>query len=160
MATLHTEIAINAPRPVVWEALVRKDEWRRWNTFLLDADPTLALQPGQEICLYVQRVEGEASTDLTPRVTWVQPLVCLRWVAKLPGYTTEYSFELQDLGPTQTLYVHQIRIHGVLSSVFLPFLRRDEKRGMQRMAHQLKRYVEHRAYRHYRQAVRSDRRSS
>ncbi|NER81752.1 MAG: transcription antitermination protein NusB, partial [Leptolyngbya sp. SIO1D8] len=45
-----------------------------------------------------QVVEDE-STDFEPLVTLVQPEVCLRWVAQMPGFKSEHVFELQDLGP-------------------------------------------------------------
>lgn len=155
MPSIHTEIEINAPRPVVWEALIRKDEWRRWNTFLFDADPALPLRQGQEVFLSIRRLEEDESTDFEPVVTLVQPEVCLRWFATMPGFKSEHVFELQDLGPSRTLYIHRERFTGLLSGLFLTFIRNDEKRGIQRMARQLKRYVERRAYREYRREKRN-----
>jgi hypothetical protein len=157
MPTLRTEIEINAPRSVVWNALTRKDEWRRWNTFLFDADPALTIRQGQEIFLSVRRLEDDEFTDFEPRITLVQPPTCLRWVARMPGFKSESSFEIQDLSPTRCLYRHQQRFKGVLSTLFLPFIRQDEKQGMKRMARQLKRYVERREYRQYRQEKRERR---
>ncbi|MEM9117588.1 MAG: SRPBCC domain-containing protein [Cyanobacteria bacterium P01_F01_bin.56] len=157
MPTLRTEIEINASRAAVWEVLMRKDEWRRWNTFLFDADPALAIRPGQEIFLSVRRLEDDEFTDFEPIVTLVQPQVCLRWIAKMPGFKSESAFELQDLSPTRTLYTHQQRFKGILSTLFLPFIRQDEKQGMKRMARQLKRYIEHREYREYRREKRDRR---
>ncbi|MDB9529466.1 SRPBCC domain-containing protein [Oscillatoria sp. CS-180] len=154
MPTLRTEIEINAPRSVVWEALIRKDEWRRWNTFLFDGDPALRICQGQEIFLSVRRLEDDEFTDIEPLITLVQPQVCLRWVARTPGFRSESSFELQDLSPTRTLYSHQERFKGILSNVFLPFIRQDEKQGIKRMTRQLKRYVERREYRQYRKEKR------
>ncbi|MGD1860330.1 MAG: SRPBCC family protein [Leptolyngbyaceae cyanobacterium] len=154
MPTLRTQIEINAPRVVVWEALMRKEEWRRWNTYLFDGDPALAMQPGQEVFLSVRRLEDDEFTDFEPVITLVQPQICLQWIAKMPGFRSEHSFELQDLSPTRTLYTHQERFKGILSTVFLPFIRQDEKRGMKRMARQLKRYVERREYRQYRREKR------
>ncbi|MGF1459878.1 MAG: SRPBCC family protein [Leptolyngbyaceae cyanobacterium] len=150
MATLRTEIEINAPRAVVWEALICKDEWRRWNTFLFDADPALKIQPGKEIYLSVRRLEDDEFTVFEPLITLLQPQSCLRWRAKMPGFKSEHAFEIQDLSPYRTLYTHTERYHGVLSNIFLPFIRQDEKQGMKRMARQLKRYVERREYHQYR----------
>ncbi|MBE7381181.1 MAG: SRPBCC domain-containing protein [Leptolyngbya sp. SIO1E4] len=157
MPTLHTEIEINAPRSLVWATLIRKDEWRRWNTFLYDSDPALLIRQGQAIFLSVRRLEEDESTDFEPLVTLVQPDVCLRWVAQMPGFKSEHVFELQDLGPNRTLYIHCERFKGILSTVFLPFIRQDEKQGIKRMARQLKRYVEHREYRQYRRDQRNRR---
>lgn len=157
MPTIYTEIEINAPRPVVWEALIRKDEWRRWNTFLFDADPALPIRQGQAVVLSIRRLEEDESTDFEPVIMLMQPEVCLRWVAQMPGFKSEHVFELQDLGPSRTLYSHRERFKGILSNIFLPFIRADEKQGMRRMARQLKRYIERRNYRQYRREKRSRR---
>jgi hypothetical protein len=150
MPTLHTQIEINAPRSLVWEALIRKDEWHWWNTFLFDADATRPMAQGRTLYLHLRRLERDEPTDLSPLVTLVDPRICLRWVAKLPGFQSEHVFELQDAGPHRTLYIHQERCRGLLVGVFLPFTRQDEKQGMQRMAHQLKRYAEYRQYQGWR----------
>ncbi|MEM9006563.1 MAG: SRPBCC domain-containing protein [Cyanobacteria bacterium P01_F01_bin.86] len=157
MPTLRTEIEINAPRHLVWEALIRKDEWRRWNTFLFDADPALPIRQGQAIFLSVRRLEDDEYTDFEPLITLVQPNVCLRWMAKMPGFKSEQTFELQEISPNRTLYRHCTRFKGLLANVFLPFIRQDEKQGIKRMARQLKRHVEHREYRQYRREKRDRR---
>lgn len=154
MPTLYTDIEINAPRSLVWEALIRKDEWRRWNTFLFDGDPALPISQGQEIFLSVRRLEDDEPTDFQPLVTVVQPEVCLRWIAQMPGFKSEQVFELQTLGSNRTIYIHRERFKGILSRVFLPFIRDDERQGIRRMARQLKRYIEHREYRQYRREKR------
>lgn len=142
MPSLYTEIEINAPRVAVWEALIRKEEWRRWNTFLYDGDPALPFRPGRSVLLEVRRLEGDEATEFEPQVTLLQPRVCLRWQAKMPGFQSEQVFELQDLGPNRTQYIHQEHFTGLLSRLFLPFIQQDEKQGSRRMARQLKRYVE------------------
>ena len=157
MPTLRTQIEINAPRHIVWDALMRKDEWRRWNTFLFDADPALPIRQGQDIFLSVRRLEDDEFTDFEPLVTLVQPETCLRWIARMPGFKSEQTFELQSLGPNRTVYMHCERFKGLLANVFLPFIRQDEKQGIQRMARQLKRYVERREYWQYRREKRDRR---
>lgn len=158
MPTLYTEIEINVARSMVWEAIIQKDEWRRWNTFLFDGDPALPIRQGQEIFLSARRLEDDEPTDFEPLVTLVQPPTCLRWITRMPGFRSEQVFELQDLGPTRTRYIHQERFKGVLAGVFLPFIRDDERQGIKRMAWQLKRYLEHREYRQYRREKRAQQR--
>lgn len=157
MPTLRTEIEINASCNRVWDALIRKDEWRRWNTFLFDADPALPIRQGREIFLSVRRLEDDEFTDFEPLITLVQPEICLRWIAQMPGFKSEQTFELQGLGPNRTLYTHSERFKGILSHMFLPFIRQDEKQGIKRMARQLKRHVERREYWQYRREKRSRR---
>lgn len=154
MPTLYTEIEINAPRSLVWETLIHKDEWRRWNTFLFDGDPALTITQGQTVFLSVRRLEEDDFTDFEALITLMDPQVCLRWIAQMPGFKNEQLFELQDVGPTRTLYVHQQRFKGVLSNVFLPFIREDERQGMRRMARQLKRHLERKQYYQYRREKR------
>jgi hypothetical protein len=143
MPSLYAEITINAPRFAVWDALVRKEEWHRWNTFLFDCDPNLPIRQGAELFLALRRVEGEDETEFQPKVILLQNNRCLRWIAKVPGFRSEHIFQLEDVGPNRTKYIHQERISGLFSRVFLPFIRKEEKEGLRRMSRQIKRYVEY-----------------
>ncbi|MEM7796890.1 MAG: hypothetical protein AAF579_20875, partial [Cyanobacteria bacterium P01_C01_bin.118] len=142
MPSLYAEIEINAPAMHVWDALVRKEDWRYWNTFLYDCDPRSNFMLGREVFLAMQRIEGDADTEFQPVVTTLRPGNCLRWVSKIPGLKTEHSFEMQEITPGRTRYLHRDIFMGPLSGVFLPFIREDERDGLRRMAFQLKRYVE------------------
>jgi hypothetical protein len=142
MASLYTEIEINAPKHKVWQALFQKDQWKYWNTFLFDCDSSLPFTQGQEVFLSLRRLPHEDETDIEPLVTRVQPHVCLSWVSSIPGLRNEYVFELQEIGVGRTKYIHKNYYSGLLTRVFLAFIRADEQRGNQRMARELKRYVE------------------
>ncbi|MEO1590670.1 MAG: SRPBCC domain-containing protein [Cyanobacteria bacterium J06632_22] len=142
MPSLYAEIEINAAPNEVWDALVRKENWRYWNTFLYDTDPNLRFVVGREVFLGLQRLEGDEITEFQPVITVVRPDMCLRWVSRIPGLRSEHSFELRETAPGRTRYLHRDNFSGVLSSVLLPFVRQDERQGLRRMADQLKRYVE------------------
>ncbi|GAB4377781.1 MAG: hypothetical protein Kow00121_28210 [Elainellaceae cyanobacterium] len=142
MPNLYTEIEINAPRASVWQVLIDKKNWLRWNTFLYDRDPTLPFKQGQTVQLSLKRSREEIETEFEPRILLLQPNVCMRWVYSAPGFRSEHTFELQDLDRNRTKYLHQEMISGVFTSLFVPFLRRDEQQGLRRMAMELKRYVE------------------
>jgi len=142
MPSLYAEIDINAPQSVVWEALTRKDQWRFWNTFLYDCDPGLRIARGNEIFLAMQRLEGDEETEFQPVITMMRAPNMMRWVSTIPGLRTEHVFELRENVPGRTRYVHRELFSGILSKVFLPFIRQDERQGMRRMAQQLKMYVE------------------
>ncbi len=142
MPSLYTEIEIDAPKTQVWRILFQKDRWKYWNTFLYDCDPDRPFIQGQETILSLCRVSGEEPIEFQPIVTLVQPDVCLQWVSTIPGFRNEHVFELQDIGKNRTKYIHQERFSGALSKMFLPFIRRDEQQGIQRMAWELKHYVE------------------
>jgi hypothetical protein len=142
MPSLYTAIEIQAPKPIVWQALVRKEKWLQWNTFLYDRNPTLPFQQGQIVQLSLKRVSAEAETEFEPRILFLQPNVCLRWVYTAPGFRSEHSFELQEIWRNRTKYIHQEQLSGPMTVLFLPFLRQDEQQGLRRMARQLKQYVE------------------
>ena len=142
MASLYTEIDINAPKQRVWQILFQKDKWKYWNTFLFDCDSDVQFQQGREVYLSLRRLPDEEETEFEPLITRVQPNICLAWVSSIPGFRNEYFFELQEIGVGRTKYVHKTSYSGVLTRVFLPFIREDEQRGIQRMARELKRYVE------------------
>jgi hypothetical protein len=142
MPSLYTEIEINAPRQTVWQVLIRKDAWLYWNTFLYDCDASLVFVEGRKVSLSLRRVRGEEQTEFQPKVTLIQPNVCLQWVSSIPGFTCKQVFELQDLGRDRTKYIHQEKFSGTLNRFFLPFIRQDETQGMRRMAWELKGFVE------------------
>lgn len=142
MPTLYAEIDINAPQSVVWEALMRKDQWRFWNTFFYDCDPGLQIARGNEIFLAMQRLEGDEETELQPVITMLRPPYLMKWVSTIPGLRSEHIFELQETMPGRTHYIHRETISGILSKVFLPFIRQDERQGLRRMSQQLKMHVE------------------
>jgi hypothetical protein len=142
MPTLYAEIDINAPQGIVWDALVRKDQWRYWNTFLYDCDPGLPMARGSEIFLSMQRLEGDEETEFQPVITMMRSPHVMRWVSSIPGLRSEHLFELRETVPGRTRYLHRETFSGILSKVFLPFIRQDERQGLRRMAQQLKMHVE------------------
>ena len=142
MPTLYAEIDINAPQSLVWEALMRKDRWRYWNTFLYDCEPSIQIARGNELFLAMQRLEGDEETEIQPLITMLRPPSLMKWTASIPGLKTEHTFELQERMPGRTRYLHRETFSGILSKVFLPFIRQDERQGLRRMAHQLKMHVE------------------
>lgn len=113
-----------------------------WNTFLYDRDPDREFQPGCDVLLSLRRLPKEQETEFQPRVTVVQPDICLQWVSAIPGFSSEQTFELQDSGRDRTKYTHQERFSGKLTRLFLPFIRQDEQQGIRRMARELKHYAE------------------
>ncbi|NJP08104.1 MAG: SRPBCC domain-containing protein [Leptolyngbyaceae cyanobacterium RU_5_1] len=142
MPSLYTEIEINAPRRKVWRVLFHKEMWVYWNTFLYDCSPKQGFEEGQDVLLSLRRVPGDDETEFQPRITLLHPNVCLKWVSSIPGFVIEQVFELQDIGRDRTKYIHQENFSGVLTRVFLPFIRQDEQQGIRRMARELKQYVE------------------
>lgn len=142
MPSLYTEIEINAPRSAVWQVLVQKEYWLKWNTFLFDRSPTQSFEPGRSLLLSSRRLAGEEETEFEAFVTLVQPNTCLSWRASVPGFKNEHTFELQDVGYGWTKYTHREHFAGLISRFAFPLIRRDEVQGLRRMAMELKDYVE------------------
>ncbi|MBI4782505.1 MAG: SRPBCC domain-containing protein [Oscillatoriophycideae cyanobacterium NC_groundwater_1537_Pr4_S-0.65um_50_18] len=142
MPSLYAEIEINAPKSRVWQVLVGKEHWLKWNTFLYDRDANKPLAQGRIVHLSLRRLHEETETEFEPRITLLQPEVCLRWNYSAPGLRSEHVFELQEVGKSRTQYLHQEHFSGFATALFLPFLRQDEQQGMRRMARELKQYVE------------------
>ena len=142
IASLYTEIEINAPHQRVWQALFQKDQWKHWNTFLYDCDSNVPFRKGHEVQLSLRRLPHEEETELEVLVTQIQTNICLSWMSSIPGFRNDYVFELQQIGLGRTKYIHKNYYSGILTRFFLPFIREDEQRGNQRMARELKRYVE------------------
>ena len=142
MPTLYTEIEINAPIHKVWLVLFHKEYWVKWNTFLFDRDSTKPFKQGEEVKLSLWRSPREDETEFQPTVTLLQPKICLAWISQIPGLSNRHIFELQKIGIRRTKYVHREEFSGWLTRLFLPFIKKDEKKGMERMADELKRYLE------------------
>lgn len=142
MTSLYAEIEIEASKQRIWRILTAKEHWIKWNTFLFDCDPSVPLQPGQDVFLSMRRLPQDEEIEFEVLVTRMQTEVCLKWVSSIPGLKTETVFELQEIGLRRTKYVHKTYFYGILTPVILPFIRQDEQRGLRRMARELKRYAE------------------
>ncbi len=142
MPSLYAEIEINAPQSVVWQALIRKENWLKWNTFLYDRNPKIPFVQGKKVYLSLKRLREETETEFEPRILLLQPEVCLRWVYAAPGFRSEHLFELQQIDRHRVKYLHQETWSGIMTPFFLSFLRKDEQQGLRRMARELKYYSE------------------
>jgi hypothetical protein len=142
MPTLYAEIEINAPRSAVWSALMHKQNWLKWNTFLYDRNSALPFMQGRKVELSLRRLREETETEFEPQILLLQPEICLRWIYAAPGFRSQHVFELQDIGSQRTKYSHREHFSGITTPFFLTFLRRDEQQGMRRMARELKYYLE------------------
>lgn len=146
MATLYAEIEINAPKHIVWQALMTKECWRYWNTFLYDCDRTKHFELNNEVFLSLRRLPQDEEMEFSAKIVYLQPKSCLKWVSSIPGLRNQQIFELQQIDRDRTRYVHKDSFSGILTKVFVPFIRQDEIRGLRRMARELKLYVEKQSY--------------
>lgn len=142
MPSLYAEIEIVASRKQVWQALIQKEKWMYWNTFLYDRDPELQFRRGEEVFLALRRTPDEEETEFQPTITLLEPESTLRWFSSIPGFQNQHIFEIQDMGMGRTKYVHRESFSGWMAQMIFPFIRQDELSGLRRMARELKQYVE------------------
>lgn len=142
MPSLYVQIEINDSKSAVWQALIQKEKWLYWNTFLYDRNPQKPFLQGKQVHLSLRRVREESETEFEPRIVLLQPESCLRWTYTAPGFRSESIFELQQIDRQRTRYLHQENFSGAVTPIFLLFLRQDQQQGLRRMAKELKQYVE------------------
>uniref|UniRef100_A0ACD5GN85 SRPBCC domain-containing protein n=1 Tax=Desertifilum tharense IPPAS B-1220 TaxID=1781255 RepID=A0ACD5GN85_9CYAN len=138
MPSVYTTVEISAPKTQVWQALIAKQQWVRWNTYLYDLDPHKPLKVGQQVLLSIRRLPGEEEIAFQPTITLLQPQTCLQWVSGFLGFRNESTFSLQEIGFRRTQYTHQERYSGWFSGWLFPLLRHDEQKGIQRMVPRVK----------------------
>lgn len=142
MPSFYTEIEIDSPRSIVWNALLDKQQWKTWNSFLFDRSPSQSLGVGRSLLLSQRRKVREPETKFEAKIVQLQPEHSLHWIYEAPGYRSEHRFDLLDIDHNRTKYSHRQNISGRLAWLFVPFIRRDEQAGMSRMAQELKHYSE------------------
>lgn len=142
MPSLYTEVEIEAARSQIWQILIAKERWKYWNTFLYDCDPNRPFIQGRDVILSILRSPGEEEIQFRSIVTLIQPNYCLKWISTIPGLKNEHILELQDIGVNRTRFSYQQNFSGTFARFLLPFIRQDERKGIQRMASELKHYAE------------------
>lgn len=142
MARLYAEVDIDAPVDRVWQTLLNKEKWLYWNTFLYDGDRHLPIQQGQKVFLWLRRLPQEEETEFRAKIVFMQPEACLKWHFARFGWRCEYSFELQAIDCQRTKYLHLANFSAIIPRRYLLTEWKKERRGMQRMARELKHYLE------------------
>jgi hypothetical protein len=139
--TLHDEMIVNAPRPVVWKLLTEFEDYETWNPFLTDAEGTA--RTGSHIDF--RQVLGETRSEIECDVISVKHLRKLYWRCRdhaVPGLLDrEHVFRLLPVSPEgdRVRLVYDGRWEGVLVP-FTEIARR--KAGYLRMIFALKERAE------------------
>ena len=84
----------------------------------MTATPTFLSAWGENSSWPCVGLKEKTKPNFKPRVILMQDNRCLRWIAKVPGFRSEHIFQLEDIGPNRTKYIHQERISGLLSRIF------------------------------------------
>ena len=140
---IRAEITINAPVEYVWAAVTDFKSYHDWNSQLSYLGGTAA--PHGKLHLRLA-AEGASPYEFKPDVSHWVPNERFAWIAHtgFPRvFDGEHYFEMQALGPNQTLLINREAYRGILSMVFkqLPMMK-TAPAGFQKMNEELKAYVE------------------
>ncbi len=118
---LNTNIEIDAPSSIVWEALTDFSRYSQWNPFIRSIRGE-AKQGGQ-LEIFIQPPGGRGMT-FRPVILDLKPEreLCWIWQLLLPGiFDSEHQFQIEPLGENRTRLIHR----EVFSGLLVPLLWRD-----------------------------------
>lgn len=141
MRTIHTELGIGAPAPVVWQVLTDFKGWERWNPFMRISG---SLSEGAHLDI-VLSPPGQKPRHLSPKVVTLDDGRELRWqapVLPLGLVGGEHGFRVvpEDVGRCRFEQFESFR--GLLSGFFFGRMQKTLETGFQAMNRMLKREAE------------------
>lgn len=140
---IREEIAINATVERVWTAVTDFENYHAWNSQLSYLGGTAG--PKGKLHLRLA-AEGASPYEFKPDVSHWVPNERFAWIART-GFARvfdgEHFFEMQALGPYQTLLINREEYRGILSLIFqqLPMMK-TAPAGFEKMNKELKAYIE------------------
>jgi hypothetical protein len=114
--TVHDELIVHAPRPVVWQLLTDFEAYGSWNPYITDAEGTARTGAGLDMRL---QPPGEDAREMECAVVTVKYLRKLYWRCRdhVPGLLDrEHVFRLLPVSPSgdRVRVVYDGRWEGVL----------------------------------------------
>ncbi|MEL6135534.1 MAG: SRPBCC domain-containing protein [Bacteroidota bacterium] len=144
MATaIESSIIIEAPAAKVWPILVDLDSYDQWNTFTpqIDCDKVV----GHEVTLHVAWKPGQKPIQQKEELRSWEPGKKLEWgITKQVFLKTVRIQTVEDLGNGTCRYYTRDDFWGPLTGVVMLFYRKKVQGGFDRVATDLKRFVEKR----------------
>ncbi|MDH3580277.1 MAG: SRPBCC domain-containing protein [Hyphomicrobiales bacterium] len=144
MKTIHTEIGIDAPAPIVWDVISDLKSWEKWNPIIKVSGP---LAVGETLTIDVA-MGGDKAKRLKPKIVRLVEGKELRWRGgMLLGFVFqgEHGFRVSAEDKGRSRFEQFEVFSGLLSGVIVA---RDGKRietGFQAINRLLKREAEARA---------------
>jgi len=135
--TIETEIEIDAPIDAVWSVLSDWASYPDWNPWMVQLEGALEVGARLEVGMML----GRRRVVFRPRLVHVQPGRAFRWLGHMlvPGlFDGEHGFELVELGPAKTRFVHSERFRGVLAGLVLRAVGEATEQGFGQMNAALK----------------------
>lgn len=139
---IETEVTVNASPAQVWAALVRFEDYARWNPLIVRAQGRA--EPGARLSLEVAGPSGRVSSLRGSVLMAVAPTQ-LRWLVRLwvPGLLdAEHAFLVEDDAKAGTRVVQRTRIEGFLALLMRRRLERDLGGRFEAMNRALKQHIE------------------
>lgn len=142
MNRIHTEIAIAAPAPTVWEIISDLDGWAAWNP-VMKASGTLAAGERLHITL---SAPGGKSVSFDPVVVLFEEGREFRWRSRKPFglLDAEHGFRIVPEGSDQCSFEQFELFGGMLGRPIFSRLSRELDIGFEAMNRMLRREAEKR----------------
>lgn len=144
MKHLQTEIIIDAPAQVIWDQLMDFDSYHQWNPFIQSIVGSGQLAVGSRITARIKAGDQKAQT-FKPEVKVLEPAKEFRWLGSLgiKGiFDGEHYFQLAEITPTQTRFIHGEHFSGILRGLILKMMGEDTHKGFEAMNEALKKRCE------------------
>jgi hypothetical protein len=139
---LNTNIEIDAPANIVWEALTDFGRYNEWNPFIRSIRGEA--KQGEQLEIFVQPLDGKGMT-FRPVIRDLNPNRELSWIGKLllPGILdSEHQFQIESLGEHRTRLINREVFFGLLVPLLWRDLDTKIRQGFEEMNHALKKLVE------------------
>jgi hypothetical protein len=142
IATLQTEIEIEASPECVWQTLTDFAAYPQWNPFIVQIEGPLVC--GQRLQA-TMKPAGSRGMTFTPTVLEATPNREFRWGGRLllPGLMdAEHRFRIEPMESRLIRFVHSETFHGILVPLFLRLMKSGTLAGFNAMNEALKQRVE------------------
>ncbi len=130
---IETSIEIDRPAAAVWSALVDRDSYPQWNTFIRSWTGDLAVGARQLVRIEPTETSGQT---FRPRITDLEPGHLLVWLGRVgvPGVLDgRHRFEIDAIDEHRCRLVHSEVLSGALVPVFRRMLTVDTPAAFSRM---------------------------
>lgn len=146
MQTIHNEIGIGAPAPIVWEIVSDLEGWARWNPFM-QAKGKLAA--GEKLFVTMMAAPGGKKVSIDPRIVMVDDGREFRWKGRIFGglFRAEHGFRVVAEDAGRCRFEQFEMFSGLLAGAILSRQGQGKaiETGFQAMNRMLKREAEKRA---------------
>lgn len=137
MKNIETEIVIDAKPDVVWQTLMKTDEYEEWNPFVRKLEGNI--EKGSQIEITLKQLNGK-EIGLKPTVTELIPNKEFRWQGKLfikGVFDAEHYFKLESKDNNKTKFIHGENFGAVLMP-FMGGVLKSTEEGFKAMNEELK----------------------